>query len=164
MRLSLAAFGLLGAAAACGGRGSGSPTCGIAGFVGPSQLLGEFTVPRQTLAVAPRSLPPRLVARIAGGGAYSAIVGRQPEHDSLLVVGVNGALPSGPQPGFAVLVLDLGGSARGIVLYQGPPIGGAPELGVVNMGRAAVPLIGVQADPRRFEDPKCPFFPDSILR
>jgi hypothetical protein len=40
----------------------------------------------------------------------------------------------------------------------------APVLGSVSMGSAELPLIGIQVDPARIEDPRCPFFPDSIIR
>jgi hypothetical protein len=33
----------------------------------------------------------------------------------------------------------------------------------VTVGSATVPLIGIQVDPSRIEDPHCPFFPDSVL-
>ena len=44
------------------------------------------------------------------------------------------------------------------------PVEGAPRIGTVSIGAASVPLIGIQVDPARFEDPRCPFFPDSVLK
>ena len=99
--------------------------------------------------------------RLVAGPAYPAIVGRS---DSLWVIGVEGSLPSNVKPGFGVVILDQGGKARGTMLYEGTPVEGAPEIGTVSVGNATVPLIGIQLDPARVEDPRCPFFPDSILQ
>jgi hypothetical protein len=139
----------------------GRAECGLAAVAGPTTLLNEFTVPRQTLGVAPTKLPPRLVARLAAGPTYPAVVGRS---DSTWIIGVEGALPSGVKAGFGVLVLDPSDRARGVMLFQGLPIEGAPRIGTVSIADTTVPLIGVQADPARFENPRCPFFPDSVLR
>src|SRR5919199_2046333 len=92
-------------AAACGGSAdrsrAGSAACGLASLAGPTALLGQFSVPEQTLASPPRRLPERLVVRLVAGPAYPAIVGRS---DSLWVIGVEGALPAKVKPGFGVLV------------------------------------------------------------
>jgi hypothetical protein len=42
-------------------------------------------------------------------------------------------------------------------------VAGAPEIGQVSIGAEMVPLIGIQLDPTKIEDPKCPVFPDSVL-
>jgi hypothetical protein len=118
-------------------------------------------VPDQTLASPPRNLPERLVTRLAAGPAYPAIVGRS---DSLWIIGVEGALPAGVKPGFGALVLDKTGKARGVLLYEGAPVEGAPEIGTVSIGSATVPLIGIQLDPTKVEDPRCPLFPDSVIQ
>src|SRR5205085_7058636 len=68
----------------------GNAACGLAALAGPTALLTQFSVPRQTLSTPPRSLPERLVARVVAGPALPAIVGRT---DSLLVIGVEGAIP-----------------------------------------------------------------------
>jgi hypothetical protein len=138
-----------------------SATCGLAALAGPTALLGQFSVPGQTLGAPPRELPERLVVRLVAGPAYSAIVGRA---DSLLVVGVNGALPPKVKPGFGVLVLDQSGKARGVLLYEGAPVEGAPEIGTVSVANETVPLIGIQVDPSKIEDPGCPLFPDSVIQ
>jgi hypothetical protein len=151
------------ALAACGGSPKSSSTaCGIAALAGPSQLINEFGVPNQTLGSPPATLPELLVARLAAGPAYRAVTGRQPG-DSFWVIGVDGALPARVKLGYGVLVLDPTEKPRGIMLYEGLPVERAPRIGTVTMGAATVPLIGVQADPHRFEDPSCPFFPDSVL-
>jgi hypothetical protein len=139
---------------------AGSAACGLASLAGPTALLGQFSVPEQTLASPPRNLPERLVVRLVAGPPYSAIVGRS---DSLWVIGVEGNLPSNVEPGFGVLILDQAGKARGTMLYEGTPVEGAPQIGTVSVGNATVPLIGIQLDPAKVEDPRCPFFPDSIL-
>ena len=139
----------------------GSAACGLASLAGPTALLGQFSVPEQTLGSPPRNLPERLVVRLVAGPAYPAIVGRA---NSLWVIGVEGSLPSNVKPGFGVLILDQAGKARGTMLYEGTPVEGAPEIGTVSVGNATVPLISIQLDPAKVEDPRCPFFPDSILR
>ena len=127
----------------------------------PTALLSQFSVPEQTLTAPPRHLPERLVVRLVAGPAYSAIVGRS---DSLWVIGVEGSLPANVKPGFGVLVMDKSGKARGVMLYEGAPVEGAPEIGKVSVGNVTVPLIGIQLDPAKIEDPRCPFFPDSVLQ
>jgi hypothetical protein len=148
------------ALAACGGSAPQS-SCGVAALAGPTMLLSEFGTPGQTLGLPPDTLPPRLVARIAAGPALPAIVGRT---DSAWVIGVEGTLPTGVTPGFGVLVFDKSGSARGVLVYQGSPVTGAPVLGQVTIGASTVPLIGIQLDPAKYEDPRCPVFPDSVAR
>ena len=145
----------------CGGReGSGGVGCGIAALTGPTLLLSEFTTPDQTLAGPPVTLPETLVARFAAGPAYPAFVGRT---DTTWVIGVEGAIPENVDPEFGVLVLDLDGTARGIMIYEGATVSGAPEIGQVSVGPKMVPLIGIQLDPTKIEDPKCAMFPDSVL-
>ncbi|MFZ5623087.1 MAG: hypothetical protein ACOY71_01480 [Gemmatimonadota bacterium] len=139
----------------------GRTACGIAALAGPTLLLSEFTTPGQTLSHPPARLPERVVARFVAGGAYPAIVGRT---DTLLVVGVEGSLPAGVTPGFGVLVVDPADRVRGVMLFEGAPIRNAPQLGTVSVGKAVVPLLGIQLDPGKYEDPGCPFFPDSILQ
>jgi hypothetical protein len=102
-----------------------------------------------------------MVVRVVAGPAYPAIVGRS---DSLWIIGVEGALPDKVKPGFGVLVLDQGGKARGVLVYEGAPIEGAPEIGTVSIGDTTVPLIGIQLDPAKIEDPRCPVFPDTVIQ
>jgi hypothetical protein len=155
---------LVGLLLACSGSpdksSAGSAACGLASLAGPTALLSQFSVPEQTLASPPRNLPERLVVRMVAGPPYAAIVGRS---DSLWVIGVDGSLPANVKPGFGVLILDQEGKARGTLLYEGTPVEGAPPIGTVSVGNATVPLIGIQLDPAKVEDPRCPFFPDSIL-
>jgi hypothetical protein len=124
-------------------------------------LLSQFSIPNQTLASPPKDLPERLVVRLVAGPAYRAVVGRS---DSLWLIGVNGALPAKVRPGFGVLVLDQSGKSRGVMLYEGTPVEGAPQIGTVSVGNTTAPLIGIQLDPAKIEDPRCSFFPDSVLR
>jgi hypothetical protein len=124
-------------------------------------LLSQFSIPNQTLASPPKDLPERLVVRLVAGPAYRAVVGRS---DSLWLIGVDGALPAKVKPGFGVLVLDQSAKARGVMLYEGTPVEGAPPIGTVSVGNATAPLIGIQLDPAKIEDPRCSFFPDSVLR
>ena len=152
---------LLLALAACGTSADrGNPACGLAALAGPTALLTQFSVPRQTLSAPPAKLPERLVARVVAGPALPAIVGRA---DSQLVVGVEGAVPATIKPGYGVLVLDTTEAPRGIMLFEGVPVEGAPLIGTVTVGAQTLPLIGIELDPSRIEDPHCPFFPDSVL-
>jgi hypothetical protein len=145
----------------CDRPAGGGTMCGLAALAGPTSLLGEFGVPRQTLGSAPEQLPERLVVRFVAGPSVPAVVGRA---DSLWIVGAEGAPPAGTMPGYGVLVLDPSRRARGVMVYEGTPVEGAPRIGTVSVGAASVPLIGIQVDPARFEDPRCPFFPDSVLK
>jgi hypothetical protein len=149
------------ALAACGKAADrGNPACGLAALAGPTALLTQFSVPRQTLSAVPARLPEHLVARVVAGPALPAIVGRA---DSQLVIGVEGAIPATIKPGYGVLVLDTTEATRGLMLFEGTPVEGAPTIGTVNIGAVTLPLIGIQLDPSRIEDPRCPFFPDSVL-
>ena len=137
-------------------------TCGVAALAAASNLLEQFTIPNQTLAAPPGTLPGRLVARVIADGAFPAVVGRT---DSLLVIGVEGNPPAGVRLGFGVLVVDTQDRVMGMALYEGDPIPGAPRLGEVSVGGASIPLIGVQVDSAKITDPNCPsLFPDSIIR
>ena len=140
---------------------SGSAACGLAALAGATAVLTQFSVPDQTLGSPPRQLPERMVVRLVAGPAYPAIVGRA---DSLWIIGVEGRLPPKVKPGFGVLVMDQAGKTRGTLLYEGTPVEDAPEIGTVTMGNETVPLIGIQLDPARIEDPRCPFFPDSTIQ
>jgi hypothetical protein len=139
----------------------GSAACGLAALAGPTALLAQFSVPNQTLGTPPRNLPERLVVRFVAGPAHPAIVGRS---DSIWIIGVEGAVPSNVKPGFGVLILDSGGKARGALVYEGAPVEGAPEIGNVAIGDVTIPLIGIQLDPAKIEDPRCPLFPDSVIQ
>ena len=148
-------------ASACGkSSSSGGAACGLAALAGPTALLTQFSVPRQTLSRAPSRLPGRLVARVVAGPALVALVGRA---DTLLVIGIEGSIPPAIRPAYGVLVLDQREKARGVVLYEGLPVEGAPTIGTVTIGPETVPLIGIQLDPARIEDPRCPMFPDTVL-
>jgi hypothetical protein len=149
------------AVAACGKPADrGRAVCGLAALAGPTALLTQFSVPRQTLGAPPRNLPERLVTRVVAGPALPSIVGRT---DSLLVIGVEGSVPPAVKPGYGVLVLDTTARARGVMLFEGRAVEGAPQIGNVTLGASTIPLIGIQLDPARIEDPRCPFFPDSVL-
>jgi hypothetical protein len=152
-------------AVACGGASSArrgqSPACGIAALAGPTALLEEFRTPQQTLSEPPSRLPERTPARLAAGPALTAILGRS---DSGLVVGVEGTVPAAMKPAFGVLVTDKGGTTKGVMLYEGSPVEAAPHIGIVSIGGATLPLLGIEVDMARIEDPNCPIFPDSLGR
>jgi len=155
---ALAALALV---AACGGQKSGGYGCGLSAMTGTSLLLDEFTRPGNTLSTVPSNVPGVLPVRIALGPSFRAVTGRA---DSNLIVGVEGTLPARPELGFGVLVVSSAGAAQGVLLYEGSPIHGAPLLGTVNAGAKNLPLIGIQADIARFQEPTCPIFPDSLRR
>jgi hypothetical protein len=161
MRWLLVFTSLLVAGCTRSGDRPGSASCGLAALAGPTALLAQFSIPDQTLGSPPRTLPERLVVRSVAGPAFPAIVGRA---DSVWIIGVEGGLPPNVKPGFGVLVLDPNVKARGVVLYEGTPVEGAPEIGRVSVGDVTVPLIGIQLDPAKIEDPRCPLFPDSVLQ
>jgi hypothetical protein len=155
--IALFTIGLL----ACG-RADAPPACGLNAVLGPRVLLDEFSTPNQTLATAPEHLPEKLVARLAVGPAYSAIVGRA---DSQWVIGVNGTLPPKIMASFGVLIIDKGSDKpMGVLLYEGSEVDGAPRIGTVSVGASMVPLIGIRVDPARIQDSVCPLFPDSLLQ
>jgi hypothetical protein len=159
MRPNLVCLTLL--LAACGGDRTGG-ACGLTAIAGATMLLQEFGIPNQTLGTPPATLPPRLVARVAAGPAFESVVGRMP--DSSWVIGVEGSLPATIKPGFGVLVLDPKGAARGVLIYESDPVRGAPVIGKLNVDSLMLPLLGIQLDPARFEDARCPLFPDSLLQ
>lgn len=154
-------LGLLLPVAGCGAPRSGG-ACGLSAIAGATMLLQEFATPDQTLSQPPATLPPRLVARVAAGPAFEAVVGRTP--DSAWVIGVEGSIQAPIRPAFGVLILDPTGAARGVMIYESVPIKGAPEIGRLSVDTLMLPLLGIQLDPARYEDPNCPFFPDSLLR
>ncbi|MEO7987642.1 MAG: hypothetical protein ABI766_14010 [Gemmatimonadales bacterium] len=145
---------------ACGKSSGGGAACGLAALAGPTALLSQFGVEGQTLGTVPARLPERLVARVVAGPALPAIVGRT---DASLVIGLEGEIPAAIKPGYGVLVLDQSEKARGVVVYEGLPVEGAPQLGTVSIGPTTLPLIGIQLDPSKIEDPRCPLFPDSVM-
>lgn len=153
---ALAALALL---AGCSSANSGNFGCGMAAVAGQSLILEEFTRPGKTLSVPPAELPSALPVRIALGPVFRSVVGRA---DSLMVVGIQGALPETPPVGFGVLIVTPEGKADGVLLYNGDPIQGAPRLGSVSAGDRSLPLIGLRTTVRNFEDASCPIFPDSL--
>ncbi len=157
--LPLPIFALL---AACGPSAGGTSTAsrGFAAVAGPSLVLSEFSTPGAALSSLPATLPSRLVARFVAGPARAAVVGRRGDS---LEVGIEGALPATAHPGFGILVTDTKGGVRGVLVFDGSPVLGAPVLGVVTTGPVRVPLIGIRLEPTRVENPGCPFFPDSTL-
>jgi hypothetical protein len=60
--------------------------------------------------------------------------------------------------------MDPTSRAKGVLLYEGSPVENAPEIGTVSIESASVPLLGIQVDPAKFEDPRCAMFPDSVSR
>lgn len=158
MRPRLLSTLLLTAITACG-KSSGGGGCGFTAMAGATLLLEQFGVPGQTLSTPPPALPERVVVRLAAGPAYSAIAGRTGDK---LVIGMEGVLPAKVRPGFGVLIVDPVGKPYGVMLYESAPIRGAPELGTVAIDSVMVPLLGIQLPIERFEDPHCPFFPDSV--
>jgi hypothetical protein len=144
----------------CGSAGRDTG-CGIAALAGPGLLLDEFNRPGRTLREGPEGMPETLVVRFAAGDAFRAVVGRS---DSGWIVGVEGEIPPPPSPGFGVLVVDPATGPSGVVVFDGPPIPGAPILGTVNAGAANLPLLGLQVPAAGFQAARCPLFPDSLLR
>jgi hypothetical protein len=145
-------------AAGCGPSGQGT-NCGILALAGPTMLLEEFTKPGTTLSAVPEAMPESIPVRVVAGVAQRALVGKT---DSSWVIGVDGPLPAGAGLGFGVLLVDRVAGPQGVLLYEGPPIPGAPKLGRVNIGDLDLPLIGLTTQAAGFQDVRCPLFPDSL--
>jgi hypothetical protein len=128
---------------------------------GANLLLGAFATPNVTLSVPPRRVPASLPVRVVAGPLYAATVTRP---DSLLVVTV--AVDSAVKlaPGSGVLIQDTTGRTRGIVLFDAPPVAGAPVIGTVVTGGHSAPLVGLMSDPALYQDQRCPLFPDSAAK
>lgn len=156
-RVFLLGLGLPGLVS-CSGRTS-NYACGIAAMAGLSLLLEQFNRPGSALAEPPASLPDALPVRLALGPALQSVVGRG---DSGIVVGVEGAIPPTHQIGFGVLVQEPGGIVRGVILYEGSAVDGAPRLGTVNVAGKNVPLIGIRLDVGQYQNAACPIFADSV--
>lgn len=139
----------------------GSMACGVTALAGATVLLDQFGTPRQTLSEAPVTAPEIIPVRVAAGPALRGIV-------TLVASGwavtVEGDLPAESVAGFGVLVLDLTGRPRGVMLYSGAQVSGAPVIGQVRVGTTEAPLLGIRADIAGLEAPGCPFFPDSVAR
>ncbi len=147
------------AATACGkASAGGSVSCGIAALTGPlvvHEAFGQGRALDATPPVAPAALAVRFVAGpVHHGTVATAGPGRW-------AVVTNGIAPPGMRPGYGVLVVDLQGAARGVLVFEGAPVAGAPPLGTVAIGDTTLPLLGVQLDPADIERPDCPIFPDS---
>lgn len=143
------------------GSSSGNAACGITALAGATVLLDQFATPRQTLSMAPVTAPEAIPVRVAAGPALRGLVGLA---DAGWRVTVEGDLPPNSPPGFGVLVLDPAGTPRGVLLYSGLPVAGAPTIGQVVAAGEEVPLLGIRADIAGLEAPECVFFPDSLSR
>ncbi len=152
---------LLLAVLACGGEPRGTTACGIASLAAPTMLLDQFRVEGRVLAIAPNFPPAVLPVRISAGPALRGVVS---DPGTGWIVGVDGPLPPGAPPGFGILVVDVVEGPRGVVLYEGQPIRGAPVIGQVATSRASIPLIGLELPFAEFDQVACPFFPDSLRR
>ena len=145
--------------AACGG--GGDAACGITALAGATVLLDQFSTPRQTLSGPPVTAPEFIPVRVAAGPALRGFVSLV---ESGWAVTLEGDLPPDSPAGFGVLVLDGSGEPRGIMLYSGSQVSGAPVIGVIRTGGQEVPLLGIRIDVAGLEAPGCPFFPDSLGR
>lgn len=146
---------------ACAGEPRGTTACGIVALAVPTLLLDQFRVEGRVLSVAPDFPPAVLPVRISAGPALRGVVS---DPGTGLIVGVDGPLPPGAPSGFGVLVVDRVEGVRGVVLYEGPPIRGAPVIGQVATSLASIPLIGLELPFAEFDQAACPFFPDSLRR
>lgn len=142
----------------CGGS-RGSPTCGLASVAGANLLLGAFATPNVTLSAPPRRVPQTLAVRVVAGPLYSATVTRT---DSTLQITLPADTSRKLVPGSGVLIQDSTGRTRGVVLFDAPPVAGAPLIGTVVSGAHSAPLVGIMADPALYQDARCPLFPDSV--
>ncbi len=134
----------------------GSTLCGISLLASPVVIRDQFAVPRQTLSFPPRNMPEEIPVRFAADALVRGLVGMT---DSLLVIGVDQPMPGDRVPGFGVLVTDLNGDVKGVMVFDGDPVPGAPTLGTIHVGNRSAVLLGVRIDFARIEDPRCPLFP-----
>jgi hypothetical protein len=148
-------------AAACQSSG-GNPACGITALAGATMLLDEFSRPSQTLSFPPTPAPEVVAVRIAAGPALRGLV--RTVADSAWIVDVEGELPPQLVPKFGVVVVGTDGIPRGVMLYDTPPVAGAPSIGSVTIGPTTLPLLGIRTNVAGLEDRVCPFFPDSLKR
>ena len=148
-------------ASACQSSG-GNPACGITALAGATMLLDEFARPSQTLSFPPTPAPEIVAVRIAAGPALRGLV--RTVADSAWIVNVEGELPPQLVPKFGVVVVGTDGVPRGVMLYDTPPVAGAPSIGSVTIGPATLPLLGIRTNVAGLEDRVCPFFPDSLKR
>ena len=125
-------------------------------------LLDEFAKPSQTLSAPPGQAPEVVAVRVAAGPAYRGLV--RTVADSAWIVNVEGQIPSVMVPKFGVVIVGPDGAPRGVMLYDTPPVAGAPSIGSVTVGPLTLPLLGLQTNVSGLEDKICPFFPDSLRR
>ena len=143
------------------GDSSGRAACGFSSVAGANLLLGAFATPNVTLSAPPRRVPATLPARVVAGPLYSAAMSRP---DSLLVATITADSAAHLSPGSGVLIQDTSGRTRGIVLFDAPPVAGAPVIGSVVIGARSAPLVGINVDPTPYQDARCPLFPDSAAK
>lgn len=134
----------------------GSTLCGIALLASPAVVMDQFAVERQTLSLPPSYDAEEIPVRFAAGELVRGLVGMA---DSLLVIGVDQETRAQTIPGFGVIITDLRGDVKGVMIFEGDPIPGAPILGRVQVRDRTIPLHGVRMDYARFDDPRCPIFP-----
>jgi hypothetical protein len=151
-------------AAACGGSGRGSPTCGIALAAGPTLILQRLLEPPATLNEVPRGLPPRLPARVIGHAQGDVQVAYE---GSKLVLGYQGPqFPTDTTYAFGLLVVD-DSSQRvvGVLIYPSSTVPrGNPLLGEVAGGGSTLGLYGVRVSWPDLSNPRCPLLGDSTTR
>ncbi len=128
---------------------------GTDGTAGGHEAFGQGRALDQTPPVAPTAIVVRFVA---GPAHHGTVTGDAPGHWTVVT---NGIAPTGTRPGYGVLVVDQQGTARGVLVFEGAPVAGAPSLGSLAIGDATLPLLGVQLDPADISRPDCPIFPDS---
>ena len=73
-----------------------------------------------------------MAVRVAAGPAYRGLV--KTVADSAWIVTVEGDLVARFAPKFGVLVVAADGRPRGNMLYDTPPVDGAPSIGSVEVG------------------------------
>lgn len=134
----------------------GSALCGIVLLASPAVVMDQFAVARQTLSFPPRYDAEEIPVRFAAGELVRGLVGMT---DTLMVIGVDQETRDQTVPGFGVIITDLGGDVKGVMIFEGDPIPGAPILGRVQVRDRTAPLIGVRMDYARIDDPRCPIFP-----
>jgi hypothetical protein len=148
---------LLLGAAACG-RGSGSPTCGIALLAGPALITSQLTNARAVLTDPPRGLPdslPAFVIQQQRNDRGAVIVSRDAEGK----ISMQFRGPNFPARGYGLLVVDdTSHRAMGVLTLDQEEPSGHPAIGTIVGGSTALNLYGVRVDWASVNNPRCPLF------
>jgi hypothetical protein len=127
----------------------------LALVAGPTLVQQQLLNARAVIVEAPRGLPARLPARIAGRSDTGAVLIGY-DGGRLLMGYVGPHFPA--LPGYALLVVDdTSQRAMGVLIYDREGPQQHPQLGTVHGGgELELPLFGVTVDWPSVSNPRCP--------